>query len=215
MSDQNDDQEQRRLRKMNALLSNLPAEQRELLAERISSSAPGLIKSKTTSKPGSSDGAIDTPMRRARSLARSILKRERTARQQKGRWGPPNSSDDLTQASQTASIAIKDHEEDSDDEYSTLTPPLPLSALLDLDAPCLLKAYLDSELEDWLKALKIADPEIKEHLLYTLPVRYASELEEALRSLGPMKLSDAQAAAHYVMKRVQKLSNRGEIKLDR
>ena len=90
---------------------------------------------------------------------------------------------------------------------------MPINALLSLDAECLLKAYLASDFEVWLKALKIADPEVKEHLLFTLPVRYASELEEGLRALGPMKLSEAQEAIRGVMAQVQRLDARGEVKL--
>ena len=222
MSDHGDkpNEERRRLRKMNELLNQLPPEQRELLTQRISRSAPGLIRTKGeahTAHGRSSQGVIDTPMRRAKSLARALLKRERETRLQKERWSPGDAqSDPLTETtSPHRDDLLWAHEGgDLSEEDLTLTRrDLPINALLSLDAECLLKAYLASDFEVWLKALKIADPEVKEHLLFTLPVRYASELEEGLRALGPMKLSEAQEAIRGVMAQVQRLDARGEVKL--
>ena len=72
--------------------------------------------------------------------------------------------------------------------------------------------YRASPLTDWLSALKIAEPELKEHLLYALPLDLAGELDEALRGLGPLKLSEAQTAERQVLKRAQALEARGELK---
>lgn len=223
MSDHADkpNEERRRLRKMNELLNHLPPEQRELLTQRISRSAPGLIRTKSETKTalGSpSPGAIDTPMRRAKSLARALLKRERETRLQRERWGPGDAQGDpLTETSAHplgGDELLWAHEGDLSEEELTLTKrEIPINALLSLDAECLLKVYLASDLEVWLKALKIVDPEVKEHLLFTLPVRYASELEEGLRTLGPLKLSEAQESIRSVMAQVQRLDARGEVKL--
>ena len=209
MSDQRDYEEGRRLHKMNELLSHLPPEQRELITQRLSRSAPNLIRSKDTSSTSTkgSSGKIDTPMRRAKSLARSILKRERQVRQKRDYWDhpePPNSQPQVSTEGELVSWI---------DEDIAISESLPMNTLLSLHVDCLLKAYLASDLDDWLKALKIVDPEVKEHLLFTLPVRYASELEDALRSLGPIKLSEAQEATQRVMARVQQLGARGEVKL--
>ena len=204
MSNQKDSERQR-IHKMNELLSHLPPEQREQITQRLSRSAPGLIRSKGSP---SSKGSIDTPMRRAKSLARSILKRDRAVKQTKDRWSTQTST-------QTQNSVEGEPLSWEEEDLKISIKKLPVNALLTLQVNCLLKAYLASDIEDWLKALKIAEPEVKEHLLFTLPVRYASELEDELRSLGPIKLSDAQEAATRVMAQVQRLGERGDIELSR
>lgn len=174
-----------RVHKINDLLHRLPASQRSSLVEKLSGTAPQLLTSQLSKRLGGQDesssrGPIDTPMRRAKSLARQLI---REANRQ----------------------SVEPPEEPK--------PALPLDALRNLARTDLTRVYRSEPLERWLTALKIAEPELKEHLLLQLSARESAELEDALRELGPIKLSDAQAAAEAIMRSAQKLADQGEIRL--
>ena len=166
--------------KINALLDNLPESQRASLMARLKGSAPQLLVS--TNNKGGKNKPIDTPMRRAKAIARQLTRGE----------------------------LPKDAE--VTDESKPENPPPKINILLALSAQDLLKIYQASTLEEWLNALKIAEPEIKEYLLLHLPAREKSELEEALRQLGPVKLSQAQSATDTVMSKAQDLAQGGGLK---
>ena len=167
----------KRVHKINDLLDRLPAAQRSSLMQRLEGTAPELVSSQ---KSAGGKKPIDTPMRRAKAIARRLTRGE------------------LPQDTE-----LEEQEEE--------IPPPPMTALLDYYGKELLVIYQASPLAQWLKALKIAEPELKEHLLVYLPPREKTALEEALRQLGPVKLSEAQSASSEVMKNAQALEKQGKI----
>mgnify|MGYP003706089359 CR=1 FL=1 len=172
----------RRVHKINDLLEQLPDTQKASLMSRLQGAAPQLINPQAASGQGK---PIDTPMRRARAIARQLARGEL-----------PRDSQPLTDPV----------------EVQRESPPPPMMALRSLKGRALLKVYQASPIEDWLSALKIAEIEIKEHLLVYLPPREKSALEDALRQLGPIKLSEAQEASLRVMSKAQHLVDRGVLK---
>ena len=227
-----------RAHKINDLISHLPPEQQAMINERLARSAPQLVQQRGHGHSSSSSGGLDTPMKRARSLARSLLKRERAARLRREQLGinaerGPRTLDELDHDLSSRGLTRSTRQIDPFDPFDPtdpfsqesdvgsdgyVAPPAPpqsrlsqLDALRRLDAPSLIKVYRASPLADWLSALKIAEPELKEHLLYVLPLDLAGELDEALRGLGPLKLSEAQTAERQVLKRAQALETRGEL----
>ena len=86
-----------------------------------------------------------------------------------------------------------------------------LNAILNLKALHLQKLFKAIQRLFWLKALKIAEPEVKEHLLSHLSARARADLEDDLRALGPVRLKDAQAASIEIMKVANKMERDGEI----
>ena len=168
----------KRVNKINALLDHLPESQRASLLNQLESNAPQLISPKV-GKDGKKP--IDTPMRRAKAIARRLTRGELS----------------------------RDNESPS--EEIDLRPVPPLSELSNYYGKPLLLIYRASPLVEWLKALKIAEPELKEHLLIHLPVREKTALEEALRQLGPVKLSQAQEASQTVMRPILDLERKGQI----
>lgn len=172
----------KRVNKINALLDHLPESQRASLLNKLESNAPQLISPKA-GKNGKKP--IDTPMRRAKAIARRLTRGE------------------LSRESESPVEAID------------LGPIPPLSDLANYFGKSLLLIYRASPLDEWLKALKIAEPELKEHLLIHLPVREKSALEEALRQLGPVKLSQAQEASQTVMRPILELERTGQIQMHR
>ena len=191
-----------RLHKVNELLNHLSSEQRRSLTSRLTRNAPDLVTS------GARDQPIDTPMRRARSIARALLKRERKAALTRGVHGS-NSGSGL----ELVSLEGVEGDESQRDRLRgdqalasepDAPPPPPLRALLRLTPAKLLKAYQVATLPEWLMALKIAEPEVKEHLIFNLPPRVASELEAALRDLGPVKLGEAQELEVSIRRRVKR-----------
>lgn len=206
-----------RAHKVNALINQLPESQRALINERLSRSAPQLIPGRAgeEARVSNPDGSLDTPMKRARSLARSLLKRERAARIKRERLGidAPESHGLYGEGPDRSERELVDPFADEEaTDVDSHRPLPPMINLRRLDATSLLKVYQTSKLSEWLSALKIADPELKEHLLFSLPLGLASELEEALRSLGPLRLAEAQAAERLIMSRARALESRGEIR---
>ncbi len=169
----------KRVNKINALLDHLPESQRASLLNRLESNAPQLISPK-----GGKNGKrpIDTPMRRAKAIARRLTRGELS------------------------------RESESPAEEIELKSAPPISALAQYQGKSLLLIYQASPLSEWLKALKIAEPELKEHLLIHLPVREKTALEDALRQLGPVKLSEAQEASQTVMRPILELEQSGQLK---
>lgn len=173
----------RRVHKINDLLQRLPSSQRDSLVDRLAGTAPQLLSRdlRGSGRESKRSGPIDTPMRRARSVARRLLKEAKQ----------PPELETIVEAS----------------------PVLPLDALLLVTSSDLLKIYHATPMVTWLRALKIAEPELKEYLLQHLPTREGAELEDALRELGPIKLGDAQSAAIMIMEKAQDLEEKGVVKL--
>ena len=88
---------------------------------------------------------------------------------------------------------------------------LPLNAICQLRSNALQKLYRAVDKKIWLRALKIAEPEVKEHLLNHLSTRARADLEDDLRSLGPVRLSEAQEAERQIMGCARDLVKSGEI----
>lgn len=170
----------KRVHKINDLLDRLPAGQRSSLMHRLEGTAPQLV---SPQKSAGGRQPIDTPMRRAKAIARRLTRGELP------------------------------RDEEPIEEEIELKPPPAISALLDYYGKELLLIYRASPLSEWLNALKIAEPELKEHLLVHLPAREKTALEEALRQLGPVKLSEAQNASVEVMKRAAELEQKGKIQV--
>ena len=173
----------RRVNKINDLLDHLPESQRASLMNRLQGTAPQLIT------PGGGSGRgkpIDTPMRRAKAIARRLTRGEL-----------PRDAESSTDSAPPTAVE---------------SPPPQMSALRSLKGRELALVYHASPLSDWLSALKIAEIEVKEHLLIYLPPREKSALEDALRQLGPVKLMEAQEASERVMRRAEDLSSEGKVR---
>lgn len=173
----------RRVNKINELLDQLPETQRASLMNRLQGAAPQLITPEA--RNGRGGRPIDTPMRRAKAIARRLTRGELPRDAES-----PANQDSITPIDQ---------------------PPPSMATLRTLKGRELALVYHASPLSDWLSALKIAEIEVKEHLLIFLPPREKSALEDALRQLGPVKLIEAQEASVRVMRRAETLSLEGKI----
>ena len=67
--------------------------------------------------------------------------------------------------------------------------------------------------EDLVVSLKTAEPELKEKVFRNLSSRAADQLREDLDMLGPMKLSDVEAAQERIVTVARNLSDEGTINL--
>lgn len=67
--------------------------------------------------------------------------------------------------------------------------------------------------EDLVISLKTAEPDLKDKVLRNLSTRAADQLREDLDMLGPMKLSDVEAAQERVVNVARNLSDEGTINL--
>ena len=173
----------RRVNKINDLLDQLPETQRASLMSRLEGTAPQLISPE--GRGGRGGKPIDTPMRRAKAIARRLTRGE------------------LPRDAESPS--------DSDLPQPAESPAPSMATLRSLKGRELSLVYNSSPLSDWLTALKIAEIEVKEHLLIYLPPREKTALEDALRQLGPVKLIEAQEASERVMRRAETLSLEGKV----
>ena len=96
-------------------------------------------------------------------------------------------------------------------EEAIVIRELPLNALSRLDGPNLQKLFRAVDRTLWTRALKIAEPELKDYIMSQLSVRARGDLEDDLRAQGPVRLRDAQEAGVAVMQHAQKLESSGQI----
>ena len=83
--------------------------------------------------------------------------------------------------------------------------------LQNLEPQMIQKVFRSIEREQWLKALKIVEPEFKTYLLKHLSVRVRADLAEDLRVLGPVRLKDAMSACDLIIKKAWEMEKKGEI----
>ena len=86
------------------------------------------------------------------------------------------------------------------------------SCLQNLTSKMIQKVFHAIERTQWLKALKIVEPEFKEYLLNHLSVRVRADLAEDLRLLGPVRLKDASEACDFIIKTAWEMEKKGSIK---
>jgi flagellar motor switch protein FliG len=115
------------------------------------------------------------------------------------------------QSNQAKPKNIKSQEQDViDTKINQFIPEF--SCLQNLSSKMIQKVFHSIERTQWLKALKIAEPEFKEYLLNHLSVRVRADLAEDLRLLGPVRLKDASEACEFIIKHAWDMERKGIIK---
>ena len=87
--------------------------------------------------------------------------------------------------------------------------------LLQIDSKGIQQVLRDIDARDLALALKAASPELKKHLKANMAQRAAAALDEELEMLGPVRVTDVQAAQRGILETVRGLEEDGKIVIRR
>lgn len=87
--------------------------------------------------------------------------------------------------------------------------------LLQIDSKGIQRVLREVESKDLALALKAASDELKEHIKSNMSERAAEALEEEIELLGPVRVSDVDAAHGRIIEVVRQLDQAGEIMIQR
>jgi len=68
-------------------------------------------------------------------------------------------------------------------------------------------------LEQWVLALKGAEPAVHKAIMGSMPRRQAQSFEDQLRRAGPVSLSRVEQSRQEIMRQVKDLADAGEIEI--
>ena len=85
--------------------------------------------------------------------------------------------------------------------------------LINLDDKAIQLVLREVQGDGLVLALKAADPDLREKVFRNMSARAAETLRDDLDSMGPIKLSDAEAEQKEIIKTVKRLADDGQISL--
>jgi len=107
--------------------------------------------------------------------------------------------------------AIREHDEDMSQQIQDLM--FVFENLVDVDDRGIQAILRDVQQDALMKALKGADEALKEKILNNMSKRAAEMLQDDLEAMGPVRISEVEAAQKEILSVARRLSDAGEIML--
>jgi flagellar motor switch protein FliG len=107
--------------------------------------------------------------------------------------------------------AIREHDEELSQQIQDLM--FVFENLIDVDDRGIQAILRDVQQDTLLKAIKGCDEALKEKILRNMSKRAAEMLVDDLEAMGPVRISDVEAAQKEILSIARKLSDAGEIML--